>query len=220
MAAVRQNQEECNMLLDSKCKKCRRAGQKLFLRGDRCFGQKCAMIRRPYLPGNQGKNKARRKVSEYGMQLSEKQKVRWNYGVSERQLKRYFREIAHHKGNKKELLIVKLESRLDNAVFRLGWAKSRRLARQMVSHGHILVNGKKVNIPSYQVKKSDVIRIKETSQGINLFKDLKTVLKKQETPQWLSFDSRKLEAKVLGKPNLDDAGKVGELDMIIEFYSR
>lgn len=208
------------MLLDSKCKKCRRASQKLFLRGDRCFGQKCAMVRRPFLPGNQGKNKGRRKVSEYGMQLSEKQKVRWNYGVSERQLKRYFREISHHKGNKKELLVVKLESRLDNAIFRLGWAKSRRLARQIISHGHILVNGKKVNIPSYPVKRNDVIGIKETSQGFNLFKELKAVLKKREMPQWLSFDAGKLEAKVLGMPKLDDAGKIGELDMIIEFYSR
>jgi len=178
------------------------------------------MIRKPYFPGNQGKNRGRRKASEYGAQLTEKQKVKWNYGVSERQLSKYFREIAHHRGNKKELLVVKLESRLDNAVFRLGWAKSRRSARQMVSHGHILVNGRKVNIPSRQLKKGDIVRIKESSRGINLFKDLKTILKKQETPKWISFDVGKLEAKILGKPDLGDAGKIGELDMIIEFYSR
>ncbi len=207
------------MIIDAKCKKCRRAGQKLFLKGDRCFGQKCAMIRRPYAPGIHGKS-FRRRASEYGLQLTEKQKVRNAYGVSESQFKRYFKEIAGQKGNKEELFAQKLENRLDNVVFKLGWAVSRSLARQIVSHGHIQVNGRKVNIASYQVKKDDVIGIKESSKSKNLFKDLKTTIKKHEAPKWLDLDKQKLTGKVTGQPSLEDMGKIGELSMIIEFYSK
>jgi small subunit ribosomal protein S4 len=207
------------MIIDAKCKKCRRAGQKLFLKGERCFTQKCAMIKRPYPPGVHGKS-LRRRVSEYGQQLAEKQKVRYTYGISEQQFKRYVKEIVGQKGNKEELLAQKLESRLDNVVFRLGWAGSRRLARQIVNHGHILVNGRKVNIPSYQVKKGDLIQMKERSKKLALFQNLKTILKKHELPSWLSLDKQKLEGKVKGQPKLEDMGKVGELSMIIEYYSR
>jgi len=207
------------MIDNAKCKKCRRAGQKLFLKGDRCFGQKCAMIRRPYPPGMHGKA-FRRRASEYGQQLAEKQKVRHTYGVSEQQFKKYLKEIIGQKGNKEELFAQKLESRLDNVVFRLGWARSRGLARQMVSHGHIVVNGRKVNIASYQVRKGDIIQIKEASKKKTLFGDLKTILKKYELPQWLSLDKQKLEGKVKGQPTLEDIGKVGELSMVIEYYSR
>lgn len=206
-------------MIDSQCKKCRRAGQKLFLKGERCFGQKCAMIRKPYVPGVHGKS-YRRRISEYGQQLAEKQKVRHTYGISEQQFKRYFKEIVRQKGNKEELLARKLENRLDNVVFRLGWARSRRLARQIVNHGHILVNGRKVDIPSYQVKKGAVIKLKERSRKLTLFKDLKAFLKKQEIPQWLSLDREKLEGKVKTQPKVEDMGKVGELNMIIEYYSR
>ncbi len=206
-------------MIDSQCKKCRRAGQKLFLKGERCFGQKCAMIRKPYVPGVHGKS-YRRRISEYGQQLAEKQKVRHTYGISEQQFKRYFKEIVRQKGNKEELLARKLENRLDNVVFRLGWARSRRLARQIVSHGHILVNGRKVDIPSYQVKKGAVIKLKERSRKLTLFNDLKAFLKKQEIPQWLSLDREKLEGKVKTQPKIEDMGKVGELNMIIEYYSR
>jgi len=207
------------MIIDSKCKKCRRAGQKLFLKGERCFSQKCAMIRKPYIPGLHGKSR-RRGLSEYGQQLIEKQKVRHVYGISEGQFKNYFKEIVGQKGNKEELLANKLESRLDNVVFRLGWAQSRSLARQIVNHGHILVNQRKVDIPSYQVKKGDIIQIREKSKKLSLFRDLKITLKKYETPAWLSLDKQKLAGEIIDQPKVADLGKIGEIGMIIEYYSR
>ncbi|MBU3941279.1 MAG: 30S ribosomal protein S4 [Nanoarchaeota archaeon] len=207
------------MIINAKCKKCRRASQKLFLKGDRCLGQKCAMIRRSYPPGQHGKS-FRRRASEYGQQLSEKQKVRHTYGVSEQQFKNYFKEVVGQKGNKEELFAQQLETRLDNVVFRLGWACSRSLARQIVSHGHILVNDRKINIASYQVRKGDKIKIKEASIKKTLFKDLKTIIKKYESPTWLLIDKQKLEGKVQGQPTLEDMGKIAELSMIIEYYSR
>ncbi|MFH1551477.1 MAG: 30S ribosomal protein S4 [bacterium] len=207
------------MIINSQCKKCRRVGQKLFLKGERCFGQKCAMIRRPYAPGVHGKNQ-RRRISEYGQQLAEKQKVRNTYGISEKQFKKYFKEIVGQKGNKEDLLVQKIESRLDNVIFRLGWTQSRRLARQIVGHGHIMVNGRKVDIPSYHVKKDDVIKIKEKSKKSSLFQDLKMILKKYDTPVWLLLDKEKIEGKVQGQPKADDMGKIGEISMIIEYYSR
>ncbi len=206
------------MIIDSQCKKCRRAGQKLFLKGERCYGQKCAMVRRPYPPGVHGK--ARRRFSEFAQQLSEKQKVKRVYGISEKQFSNYFKEVLRQKGDKEELLVQKLERRLDNAVFRLGWADSRRMARQIVNHGHILVNGRKLDIPSYQVKEKDVIKLKQRSGKLALFQDLKTKLKKQEIPAWLDLDKQKIEAVVKGYPSKDNFDKVGELNRIIEFYSR
>jgi len=178
------------------------------------------MIRKPYIPGLHGKSRRRKGISEYGQQLIEKQKVRYVYGVSERQFKNYFKEIVGQKGNKEELLVNKLESRLDNVVFRLGWARSRALARQIVGHGHILVNQRKVDIPSYSVKKGDVIQIKEKDKKLALFEDLKLTLKKYEAPSWLSLDKQKLTGKIIGQPKIADIGKVGEIGMIIEYYSR
>lgn len=207
------------MIINSKCKRCRRANQKLFLKGDRCSTQKCAMIKRPYVPGAHGKSR-RRRFSEYGIQLAEKQKVRYTYGISEKQFKRYFKEAISQKGDKGDFLVKKLESRLDNVVFRLGWAKSRGLARQIVNHGHILVNGRKVDIPSYQVKKDDVIKIKEKSKKLVLFKELKAFLKKSNTPDWLSLDKQEIEGIVKSYPNFEDLKKIGEINMIIEYYSR
>jgi small subunit ribosomal protein S4 len=208
-------------MLDNKCKKCRRAGEKLFLKGERCFSQKCAMIRRAYIPGLHGKTRTRRRrLSEYGQQLAEKQKVRWIYGVSEKQFKNYLKAIARQKGDKEELLLTQLETRLDNIVFRLGWAKSRSLARQLVSHGHILVNRRKVDIPSYQVKKGDRISIKAKSKKSPLFKDLKTILKKHKTFSWLTLDKEKLEGQMIAQPKIEEIGKTGDMGMIIEFYSR
>jgi len=207
-------------MLNDQCKKCRRAGQKLFLKGERCFSQKCAMVRRPYIPGIHGK-KRRRQLSEYGQQLTEKQKVRYTYGISEKQLKNYFSEIAKQKGNKEELLLMKLESRLDNVVFRLGFASSsRKLARQLVNHGHILINNRKIDIPSYQVKKGDVIQIRSGSKKIAHFKDVSTFIKKHEAPSWLALDKQKIEGKVVSSPVIEEIGKVGEVSMIIEYYSR
>jgi len=207
------------MIFNAKCKKCRRAGEKLFLKGDRCFGQKCAMIKRPYAPGVHGKNR-RGRLSEYGRQLLEKQKIRYTYGLSEEQFKNYFKEIVHQKGNKEELFIQKLEKRLDNVVYRLGWAKSRSLARQIVNHGHILVNGKKTDIPSYRVAKGEVIKFKKKTTKSPLVKDLAESLKKHKVPQWLSLNVGKLEAEIKDEPKFEDFNKVGELNMVIEYYSR
>lgn len=206
-------------MTDPRCKKCRRAGQKLFLKGERCLGQKCAVIRKPYIPGAHGKSRMRR-ISEYGQQLAEKQKIRHIYGVSERQFKNYFKEIAGQRGNREELLAQKLEKRLDNVVFRLGWASSRKSSRQIVNHGHILVNGRKVDIPSYQVKKGDVIKLRERSKKLNLFKDIKSILKKHEIVAWLTLDPNKIEGEVKSQPSVEDLDKVGELSMVIEYYSR
>lgn len=207
------------MIINSKCKKCRRAGQKLFLKGERCYSQKCAMIRRPYAPGVHGKS-FRRRMSEYGQQLAEKQKVRYVYGISEHQFKRYFKEIVGQKGDKEYLFVKKLENRLDNVVFRFGWAQSRRLARQIVNHGHILVNKRKVDIPSYQVKKGDIIKIKEKSKKLALFQNIEAFLKKYEVPEWLSLDKQKIEGEIKDQPKIDNLRGVGEISMIIEYYSR
>jgi len=206
-------------MIDLKCKRCRRAGEKLFLKGERCFGQKCAMIRRPFIPGVHGKSR-RRQLSEYGRQLAEKQKVRFAYGISEKQLKNYFTKVSSKKGNKGEHLLMELERRLDNVIFRLGLASSRRLARQVVSHGHISVNGRKVDIPSYRVKKDDVIRVKTVSQEKSYFKNIKTFIKKYEAPGWLILDKEKMEGKVIDEPKIDEVGKIGEWGMIVEYYSR
>ena len=203
----------------SQCKKCRRAGEKLLLKGERCFSQKCAMVKRPYKPGVHGKARTR-KLSEYGRQLAEKQKVRFMYGVSEKQFKNYVKAVSEQKGDKGELLLGKLENRLDNVVFRLGWVKSRIAARQLVNHGHILVNKRKVDIPSYQVKKGDQIGIKDKSKKSNLFKDLNIILKKYETASWLSLDKENIIGQVIGQPRIEDIGKIGEIGMIIEYYSR
>lgn len=207
-------------MIELKCKRCRRVGQKLFLKGERCFGQKCAMIRKAYIPGAHGKKRGKR-ISEYGQQLIEKQKVRFSYGVSEKQFKNYFKEIVKQEGNKEELFVQKLEARLDNIVFRLGWAQSRKLARQIVNHGHILVNGRKVDIPSYQIKKEDAIKVREKSQKSPLFANLKPVVKKEGIPGWLLIDKQqKFEAAIKDLPKMSDVGKIGEINMVIEYYSR
>lgn len=208
------------MTKTSVCKKCRRVGQKLFLKGERCFSQKCALVRKPYIPGLHGGSGIRKGTSEYGEQLIEKQKIRYSYGISEKQLKNYFKKIVRQKGNKEELLIGQLESRLDNVVFRLGWAASRALARQLVNHGHILVNRRKNDIPSYQVKKGDVIQLRERSKKLAPFRDLKTTLKKYQTPAWLSLDKQKLIGEVIDHPQAADLNKIGEISKVIEYYSR
>lgn len=178
------------------------------------------MAKRPYAPGVHGKA-FRRRSSEYGQQLAEKQKVRFVYGISETQFKNYFKEISKKReGNKEELLIRKLENRLDNVIFRLGWVSSRRAARQAVNHGHILVNKRKVDIPSCQVKVGDVIQIREKSKKSKIFENLKTSLKKYDAPTWILLDKKNIEGEIKNLPNLDDVDKVGEISKIIEFYSR
>jgi len=202
------------------CKKCRRIGQKLFLKGERCFTPKCAMVKKPYPPGIHGKKKKRRAVSEYGAQLTEKQKICKIYNIRERQFKRYFQESSREKGVIGDNMLKKLELRLDNIVFRLGLTESRSKARQIVSHGHILVNDKKINIPSFQAKLNDTIKIKKSSLDSALFKDLKTKIKKYKPLDWLSFDKDKLEGKVISLPTQESVKIPADLQMIVEFYSR
>jgi len=209
-------------LTGSKCRQCRRAGEKLFLKGDRCFLPKCAMVKRPYPPGAQGKNvrRGRGGLSEFGRQLLQKQRIKKIYGILERQLRKYFDEAQEQKGDTRENLIKKLETRLDNVVFRLGWMKSRSSARQLVNHGHILVNNHSVNIPSYQIKKGDTISFKEKTLKSKITENLLAGLKKYQAPSWLAQDAEKLEAKVLGLPEGEDLGDLGSLGLIVEFYSR
>ena len=182
---------------------------------------KCAIVKRAYPPGAQGNKKARRGGnSEYGRQLAQKQKVKKIYGIFERQLKNYFDEAQTQKGDTRENLITKLETRLDNVIFRLGWMKSRSAARQLVNHGHVLVNNRPVDVPSFRVKKGDVISLKEKINKSKLVENLVTSLNKYEPPVWLAQEKGVLVARVLGLPEGEDLGDVSSLGLIVEFYSR
>jgi small subunit ribosomal protein S4 len=194
-----------------RCKKCRRIGDKLFLKGERCFSPKCSLIRKPYAPGilgKRGSKRPKRGLSEYALQTKEKQKIKFNYGLREKQFANYV-----EKSNKKATKLFELlESRLDNAIFRIGFANSRSEAWQIVSHGHILVNGKKVNIPSYRVRVGDKISIKNF--------DIK-IMKKYNAPAWIKVDKEKRESEICGIPLLaDELSAEQSLNSIIEFYSR
>lgn len=203
-----------------KCKICRRAGEKLFLKGDRCFSQKCAMIRNPATPGVQGARKKRsRNISEFGIQLKEKQKVKFNYNVSETQFRKYVDEIFQ-KGATGEALLSKLERRLDNAVYRLGFADSRSIAKQLVSHGHFHVNGRKLDIPSYEVRKGDIIEIRPAAQKFSVFQGLKDKLKKYVAPTWLNLDKESLKGEIKSLPAKEDLTVPFNMNLIIEYYSR
>lgn len=179
------------------------------------------MIRRPYPPGIKGKRRTSG-LSEYGKELREKQKLKFWYGLDEKQFKNYVKEILARRGKEdaEAALIKKLESRLDNVIFRLGFADSRLQARQMVSHGHFQVNSRKVNYPSYQVKKGDLISISPSSLKKNIFQNLKTKIKKHNPPSWLELDKEKLEAKVKGLPSLEEAAPPAEISAVFEYYSR
>ena len=201
---------------ESKCRLCRREGAKLFLKGERCFKGVCAFEKRPVAPGQHGMS--RKKVSEYGLQLREKQKCKRIYGVLEGQFRKYYEKADRMKGITGENMLSLLERRLDNVIFRMGIGSSRAESRQIVNHGHITVNGKSVNIPSYLVKAGDVIAIKENSQEIEAFKalkDLKVVL-----PKWVEFDSKALVGKVVALPQRDDIDLNIKEHLIIELYSK
>ena len=203
---------------DADCRLCRREGCKLFLKGDRCTSPKCAMERRPVVPGQHGAQNARKKQSEYGQQLREKQKIKRYYGLLERQFHNMYETADRMKGNTGENLLFLLERILDNVVYRMGIASSRALSRQIVNHGHITVNGKRVNIPSYQVKVGDVIAIKENKKDLEMFKQLKGM--KIVMPKWLEFNSEKLEGKILALPKREDIDLNIQEHLIIELYSR
>jgi small subunit ribosomal protein S4 len=203
------------------CKLCRREGEKLLLKGERCFTPKCALERRAYAPGMHGRQaQFRRKESEYGLQLREKQKARRIYGVLERQFRRYFREAERRKGLTGVNLLIILESRLDNVVYRLGFADSRAQARQLVRHGHFDVNGRKTNIPSFLVKAGDVIAVRERSKKLAYFRDLNAVIEHKVVPEWLSLDIPKMEGQVLALPTREDIDASLNEQLIVEYYSR
>ncbi len=207
---------------DAVCKLCRREGMKLFLKGERCFTPKCAIERRNYPPGQHGPTRrSRRKVSDFGRQLREKQKVRRIYGVYERQFRRYFRQAVKAKGMTGEALLQLLERRLDNVVYRIGLASSRAQARQLVTHGHIMVNGHKVDIASYSVRPGDVIQVNDTSRKKGYFKDLAEEFGKRQTPpKWLSVDPEKMSATVVALPEREDIDITINEQLIVEYYSR
>jgi small subunit ribosomal protein S4 len=209
-------------MLNSKCKICRRIGVKLFLKGERCTSQKCQMVKKPYPPGQKGKRRPT-PLSEYGRELREKQKLKNLYNLKERQFKNYIKEVLKKRGkveNASDLLVKILESRLDNVIFKLGFTNSRSQARQLVSHGYFLVNGKPTNIPSRQLKKGDIISIKPQKVKKAVFKDIKSIVKKTKTPNWLEFNVEKLEGKLKEEPILEDVIVPVEISSIFEFYSR
>ena len=204
------------------CKQCRREGVKLYLKGDKCYTEKCPFEGRAYPPGQHGKETAfrRRKVSDYAMQLREKQKARRIYGVLERQFRRYYHEAQRRSGLTGENLLTVLESRLDNVVYRLGLADSRAQARQLVMHGHFTVNGRKTNIPSFLVRPNDVVGVRPESRRAKYFKERKDLLGKREVPAWLSFDGETMDGRVLVLPTRQEIDAPVNEQLIVEFYSR
>ena len=198
------------------CRLCRREGQKLFLKGERCYSGKCAMEKRAYAPGQHGQN--RKKASDYGLQLREKQKAKRFYGLQETQFHNYFVKAEAKQGITGENLLIMLETRLDNTVFRMGFASSRKEARQLVTHGHFTVNGKKTDIPSQQVKPGDVIAVKAKSTSSPKFKEIKEMT--ISTPEWVTIDTDKLEGKVLSVPTRAQIDTPVAEHLIVELYSK
>ena len=203
---------------DAVCRLCRREGLKLFLKGGRCYTKKCSFERRPTPPGQHGVR--RRKVGDYGLQLREKQKVRRVYGVLEKQFRNYFIEATRQSGVTGEALLRSLELRLDNAVFRLGYAPSRAAARQLVSHGHFAVNGVPTNIPSYRLKIGDRVEVRESHKERELFKTIKETLRSHQAPEWLSLDAAKMAGSVLALPRRDQMPPEFNEQLVVEYYSR
>ena len=203
---------------DEQCRICRREGQKLFLKGSRCYTDKCSVTRRNYAPGEHGQGK--KKLSEYGTQLREKQKTKAFYGVGEKQFRKYFEMAENKKGITGENLLQILESRLDNVVYRAGFGTSRAQARQLVNHGHFEVNGKKVDIPSYLIKQGDVIAVREIKKDNKTIKENVEANKARPTPEWLEKDSDKLQVKVLRLAVREDVDIPVEEHLIVELYSK
>lgn len=203
------------------CKVCRRLGQKTFLKGERCLSPKCAFIRRPYAPGPKKKRRSG-SFSEFAKELKEKQKLRKYYGLGERQFRNHVKFVLQKRGQGGDatlLLLKELENRLDNVVFRLGFAKSRREAKQMVSHGYFLVNEKPVNISSFATKKGVKVSFKENKKSKVIFKNLSSSLKAYQAPKWLDLDKEKIEGKIKEEPTAEDVNNI-DISSIFEFYSR
>ncbi|MFP4465734.1 MAG: 30S ribosomal protein S4 [Candidatus Goldiibacteriota bacterium] len=205
---------------DALCRLCRREGAKLFLKGDRCYTEKCAFSRRPQIPG-QHHNNQRRKISEFGKQLREKQKVKRMYGVLEKQFRKYFREADKKKGETGENLLKFLEERLDNVVLKAGFTQARNQARQLIAHGHVRVNGRKADIPSYQVQPGMKITLSEEALNINDVKNsIALAQKKKNIPTWIEMDFEKREAVVKNEPARTDITMPVQEQLIVELYSK
>ena len=204
------------------CKLCRREGGKLFLKGERCLTAKCAIERRSYAPGMHGRDAQfrRRRQSEYAVQLREKQKARRIYGVLERQFRRYFREAERRKGLTGANLLTILESRLDNVVYRLGFADSRAQARQLVCHGHLNRNGRRADIPSMLIEPGDVISVRELSKNLTYFKDRAKELEHKAVPDWMSLDALSMSGRILNLPSREEIELPLNEQLIVEYYSR
>jgi small subunit ribosomal protein S4 len=204
--------------LGADCRLCRREGEKLFLKGTRCYTHKCAIARREYAPGQHGLKKA--KLSNFGIQLREKQKVKRIYSVLERQFRNYFLKAAGTKGVTGHILLQFLERRLDSVMFNIGFAKSRNDGRQIVSHNHVSVNGRRVNIPSFLVKANDIIEIKTDAKSTATIKNNMEMSKERKVPVWLTVDGANLTAKVVRLPIREDIGFAVNEQLIVELYSR
>lgn len=200
------------------CRLCRRDGVKLFLKGERCYTSKCAIERRKYPPGQHGQRQ--RKLANYGVQLREKQKLKRIYRVLERQFRSYFKEAVRQKGVTGETLLQLLETRLDNAVFRLGFALSRRQARQLVNHGHFLVNGRRVNIPSYQLRPGDEVTVRPRSTEAGAIKEALASTGGRRVPEWLTLDLSALKGRLEKRPTREQIDTQVNEALIVEFYSR
>jgi len=200
------------------CRLCRRYGEKLFLKGDRCFGPKCAVTRRPSPPGTGSQR--RRKVSDRGLQLREKQRARVFYGLLERQFRRYYDEALRRPGVTGMNLIQMLESRLDNIVYRLGFADSRKQARQLVCHGLISLNGRKTDIPSAMVKPNDRVAFTGSGAKSEYAKTVQETIKSKQAPPWLSLDMAALAGRVIGAPTIEGAESIFDPNVVVEYYSR
>ena len=203
---------------DEQCRVCRREGQKLFLKGSRCYTDKCSITRRNYAPGQNGQKK--KKLSEYGTQLREKQKTKSFYGIQEKQFRKYFEMASNKKGITGENLLQLLESRLDNVVYRLGYGSSRAQARMLVTHGHFEVNGKKVDIPSYLVKAGDVIAVREIRKDSKIIKENVEANAARPVPEWLEKDEKTLSGKVIRLATREEVDLPVEEHLIVELYSK
>jgi small subunit ribosomal protein S4 len=204
---------------ESQCRKCRREGLKLFLKGDRCYTDKCAVERRPYAPGQHGQGR-RRKPTEYGIQLREKQRAKNMYGVLERQFRKYFTMADSMKGVTGENLLILLERRLDNMVYRMGFARSRNQARQLVMHGHFSVNGRRVTIPSYLTRQGDSIQVIERSRKMTAITEAMEAVERRGVPEWLMLEKDKFEAKVMAFPTREQLTMPLNEQLIVELYSK
>ena len=202
------------------CRLCRREGCKLYLKGERCLSDKCALSRREQAPGQHGAGSGRRRVKEYSLQLREKQKAKRYYGILEKQFENYFIKADKKEGQTGENLLTMIERRLDNVVYRMGMADSRKEARQLVLHAHFTVNGKKVNIPSYEVRKGDVIALKESSRKLEKFKVLIENITARTVPSWMTVDKENIVATIVELPKREDVDFPFEEHLIVELYSK